>query len=149
MRNSQDCGLMAARKGRSIRRYVSEVSITGSFVVQTSATLYYDIPVGKQIVVCRLFVGCETALNLIEGYLVGCSAVAGGGDAVQMNNHIHDHVGDKKEGSGHIVRDTCPKIVLKYSEGYRSVSIAVKATDTNTVVSFGWNGWIEDEGTFS
>ena len=145
----QDQGLRAAREGRDIRRYVSEVKITGDFVVQTAAALYYDIPAGKQVVVCRTYVGCETALNLIEGYMVGCAAVAGGGAATQINNHVHDHVGDKKEGSGHIIRDNLPPLVLKYSEGYRSVSIAVKATDTNTVVSFGWNGWVEDEGTLS
>jgi len=50
---------------------------------------------------------------------------------------------------GHIVRDNNPPLVLKYSDGYRPVLIAVKATDTNTVVSFGWNGWVEDEGTLS
>ncbi len=45
--------------------------------------------------------------------------------------------------------DIYPPVCIKYSDGNRSVSVAVKATDTDTVVDYGWMGWVEDEGTLS
>ena len=142
-------GLRAAREKRAVRRYVENTTITDAYVVQTSAAIYYNIPEGKQVIVCRVHVGCETPDEFMGGYVVGCDAVAGGGNATKMHAEIHDHVGTKKEFSGHIVKDSNPYLVLKYSDGHKSVSMAVKATDAATVVSFGWNGWLEDEGTLS
>lgn len=143
----QTPGLEAARDGRSIRRYLSGVTVTNAFVVSTNAAIYYDIPEGKQVVVSRVFMGCETVEETAGGYIVGCAEIAGGGAATQMHNQIHDHVGTKKEGSGHITKNSNPPMVLKYSDGHRSVSLAVKATDAATVVTYGWNGWYEDENT--
>ena len=145
----QTPGLEAAREGRSIRRYIANTTVTNAFVVQTAATSYYDIPEGKQVVVSRVFIGRETPDETLAGYIVGCAAITGGGAATQMQNEIHDHVGTKKEFSGHIEKDTNPPLVLKYSDGHRSVSMAVKATDNATVCTFGWGGWLEDEGTLS
>ena len=145
----QEQALRAAREGRSIRRYLADTTVTNAFVVQVAATDYYDIPEGKQVVITRLHIGCETVDEFAAGYLVACAEITGGGVATQLHAQAHDHVGSKKEWSGHIVRTTNPPIVVKYSDGYRSVSLAVKATDNTTVVSYGWNGWLEDEGTLS
>ena len=141
--------LEAARDGRSIRRWIYEGNVTDSYVVSTDDDIYYDIPEGKQIVVTRVFIGCESIDEYVGGYIVACSAIAGGGDATPQQLPIHDHVGDKKEGSGHITKNCNPPIVIKYSDGFRSVSMAVKATDADTVVTYGWNGWHEDESTLS
>ena len=149
VRFQQDQGLRAAREGRNIRRFLADVNVTAAFVVSTNALIYYDIPEGKQVVITRLHLGCETVDEYAAGYLVGCAEVAGGGVATQLHAQAHDHVGGKKEGAGHIVRTTNPPIVVKYSDGHRSVSLAVKATDTSTVVAYGWNGWVEEEGTLS
>ena len=121
VRYMQDQALRAAREGRSIRKWLSEVTVTGAFVVSTNVAIYYDIPAGKQVVVSRVFIGCETPLNYVASYVVGCAEIAGGGAITQQNNHIHDHVGDKKEGSGHIFSENMSPIVLKYSDGYLSL----------------------------
>ena len=146
---NNDQGLRAARQGRSIHKHVTGDTVTGSFVVQTSAAIYYDIPAGKQVVVTNLHVGCEDADEFAACYLVGCSATAGGGDPTQFHAEIHDHVGDKKQGKSHVDDEIYPPVVIRYSDGHRSVSVAVKATDTATVVDYGWMGWVEDEGTLS
>ena len=142
-----DAGLRAGQRGKALHRWVDEVNVTASFVVSTSADIYYDIPAGKQVVIARTFFGCHTVEEEVSCYPVSCSEKAGGGNATQLAHHNRDVVGAKKEGRGSHDKDHRPPIVVKYSDGARSVSIAVKATDTATVVCFGWSGWVEDEGT--
>ena len=149
VRHLQDQGLRAAREGRAIHKHVTGDTVTTGFVVQTAAGIYYDIPAGKQIVVTAINVGCDTVEEFVAGYLVGCAEIAGGGAATQKHTEIHDHVGSKKEGRGHVREDIHPPVVFKYSDGHRSVSMAVKATDTATLADYGWMGWVEDEGTLS
>ena len=144
-----DVGPRAGQRGRAIRKWLTETTVTNAYVVSTSASIYYDIPEGKQAVIARTTYGCHTINEEMACYPVSCSEKAGGGDATQLARHSHDYVGDKKEGSGSRTNDHRPPIVVKYSDGARSVSIAVKATDAATVVCFGWNGWVEDEGTLS
>ena len=144
-----DQGLRAAREGRAIHRHVSGATVTGSFVVQTAAAMYFDIPAGKQVVVVNINIGCEDAGEFAAAYIVACSAITGGGTPTKKHAEIHEHVGVAKEGKSHVDDEIYPPLVIKYSDGHRSVSVAVKATDTNTVVDYGWMGWVEDEGTLS
>lgn len=144
-----DQGLRAAREGRRIDRYQVDQKVTASFVVEVHEDIYYDIPAGKQVVITHFFLGCETVDNFAGAYPVVCSAVTAGGSPTQLHHEIHNHVGSKKEGNGHTEEDLYPPVVVKYSSGARSISMAVKATDTDTVVKFGWAGWVEDEGTLS
>ncbi len=140
-------GLEAAREGRTIHKFQVDQKVTGTFAVEVHADIYYDIPVGKQVVITHWHVGCEDIDNFAAAYLVGCDAIAGGGNVTQLDHDMHDHVGSKKEGISHVEEDLHPPIVVKYSDGHRSVSMALKATDTDTVVMFGWCGWYEDENT--
>lgn len=140
-------GLAAAREGRDIARYQHDQTVTAAFVVQTAAAIYYDIPAGKQVIITKIYVGCETPDEFAAGYIVACDAVAGGGNATQKTIEIHNHVGTKKEMNQHEIIDAHPPFCIKYSEGNRSVSMAMKATDNATVVGYGWRGWYEDENT--
>lgn len=144
-----DEALRAGRRGRAIRRWLEEVNVTDSYIVSTAADIYYDLPAGKQVVIARAFFGCHTSGEEITCYPVSCSEKAGGGNATQVARHNHDFVGAGKSGRGSEMNDHNPPIVVKYSDGVRSVSMAVKATDAATVVCFGWSGWVEDEGTLS
>ena len=141
--------LEASREGRAIHKHVVGDTVTNSFVVQTATDIYFDIPEGKQVIVTNINVGCEDADEFAAAYIVACSAIAGGGTPTQKHAEIHEHVGDKKEGKSHVDDDIYPPLCIKYSDGNRSVSVAVKATDTNTVVDYGWMGWYEDEATLS
>jgi len=145
----QDQGLRAAREGRAICKFVDEDTVTDAFVVQTAAAIYYDIPEGKQLVIKSATVGGATVLEECVAYLVGCDAVAGGGTPTQLNHHLHIAIGDRKEGLMHAKESFDVPKVVKYSDGHRSVSLAVMATDNATVVTYGWCGWVEDEGTLS
>ena len=140
-------GLQAARAGDDLHKYVDGGTVTASFVVQTAAAIYENIPEGKQIVIVEVMVGCETVDEECVAYPVVCSAVAGGGTPTQLCHHEHVVVGAKKEGNLHAHKQYNVPIVVKYSDGHRSVSLAVKATDTATVVTYSWCGWLEDEDT--
>lgn len=139
--------LEAARDGRAIHKHVTGDNVTASFVVQTATAIYYDIPEGKQVVIVNLHVGCEDADEFAAAYIVGCSAITGGGTPTQFHAELHNHVGDKKQGKSHSDDEINPPVIIRYSDGHRSVSLAVKATDTATVVDYGWMGWYEDEDT--
>ena len=102
---------------------------------------------GYQVVVAAIVLGCMTVDNECMAYIVGCDATAGGGNATQMMHHFHHAVGSKKEGFTHPLENLLVPVVLKYSDGHKSVSMAVKATDTNTNVMYGWCGWVEPEDT--
>jgi len=149
VRFMQDQALRAAREGRDIARYQADQTVTAAFVVEVGAAIYYNIPAGKQVIVTKIFVGCETVDEYVAGYLVACDAVAGGGTPVQKTRETHNHVGSKKDGNQHETVNAYPPFCIKYSDGHRSISMAMKATDTGTVVGFGWRGWIEDESTLS
>jgi hypothetical protein len=149
MNLNSDQALRAARQGRALHKYVNDDTVTGSFVVQTAAGIYYDIPAGKQVVIVGVMFGCESDDEFMSCYLVGCSAITAGGTPVQFMSHFDRYVGTKKTENVYAWELFQVPAIIKYSDGHRSVSMAVKATDTATVVSFGWCGWIEDEGTLS
>jgi len=144
-----DQALRAAREGRAIYRSLVDQTATDSFVVETGAGTYYDIPEGKQVIVTCFWVGCGSPNESVAGYMVSCSETGGGGNATTRGLELHDHVGDKKDGSGHIKETLSCPLCVKYSDGARSVSMAIKATDSDTICLFGWCGWVEDEGTLS
>ena len=149
VRYMQDQGLRAAREGRSIHKYLADQTVTGAYVVEVGAGTYYNIPAGKQVVITHFHVGCEDVDEFAGAYMVSCAAVAGGGAATKISFEVHDHIGTKKEGRSHIRAEFTIPLVVKYSSGARSVSMALIATDTNTVCAFGWAGWVEDESTLS
>ena len=139
----EEQGLKAAREGRSIMKHLTDQNVTANFAVETGSGTVYNIPEGHRVVIVNMHVGCEDVEEFAAAYIVACSEIDGGGEATQKHKEIHDHVGAKKEGSGHINDNIFPPIVISYLDGYRSVSMAVKATDNATVVEFGWMGWYE------
>ena len=148
-RFSQDQALRAARDGRAIHRNLVDQTVTNAFVVEVGAGTYYDIPAGHQVIVSAFWVGCETVDEFAAAYMVECDAVTGGGTPTALGMQLHDHVGTKKEGFGHVRESLACPLCIKYSAGARSVSMALKATDAATVCMFGWCGWVEQEGTLS
>lgn len=146
---NNDQALRAGRQKRSIHKFVDDDTVTASFVVQTAAAIYFDIPVGKQVVIKTINYGIETANKMVDVYIVGCDAVAGGGTPTQCMHHWHLANGANNQGALNRVQTLDVPCILRYSDGHRSVSLAVKATDTNAVVTYGWCGWVEDEGTLS
>lgn len=150
VRFMQDQALRAAREGRGVHKFVNDDSdVTAGFVVSTLTAVYYNIPAGKRLVVVAIMFGCETTNDKVEVYMVGCDAVAGGGNATQKMAHYDQYIGTVKVGIAYVWEEFHVPLIFNYSDGHRSVSMAVKATDTDAVVSYGYCGWVEDEGTLS
>ena len=150
VRYMQQQTLRAAREGRAIHKFKDEdAGVTAGFVVSTDAGIYYDIPAGKQVIVDTVHYGVNTVDDEITVYMVACAAVAGGGAATQKMHHFFASAGTKKEGNGIVIAHLATPLCIKYSGGHRSVSMAVMATDTDAIVTYGWCGYFEDEGTLS
>lgn len=146
---NNDQAIRASRQKRALHKYVDDDTVTASFVVQTAAAIYYDIPAGKQVVIQTVDYGVATANKEMAMYIVGCDAVTGGGSPTQCMHQWKIANGAANQGVLNQVTKLDVPCVIKYSDGHRSVSLAVKATDTNAVVTYGWCGWVEDEGTLS
>ena len=146
----QDQALRAAREGRGIHRYLDDdPDVTAAFVVETNAAIYYDIPAGKQVVMHTLNYGLSNASKDITIYPVSCAAITGGGAATQLMHHFKSANSANNLGDVYLIQRLDQPIVVKYSSGARSVSLAVKGTDTDVIGTYGWCGWVEDEGTLS
>jgi len=147
---NSDQGLRAARQGRNLHKWDNAVTnLSGSHVVSTDAGIYQNIPAGKQIIIKMLCIGLETASDKLHVVPVGCSAVAGGGDATDLCHHLHIITGNAPSGKVEFMHEYPVPLIAKYSDGYRSVSLALAANDTGAQAVVGWCGWVEDEGTLS
>lgn len=147
---NNDQALRAARQGRAIHKWKDSITgLSGSHVVSTDVAIYYNIPEGHQVLVANMSLGLDTTNDIAHAYVVGCTAVAGGGDATQLCHHQHYVTGASKEGRSEHDHSIDPPLCVKYSDGYRSVSLALAANDQNADVLVGWRGWVEDEGTLS
>lgn len=149
-RHLMNQALRAAREGRALHKFKDDdAGITASFVVSTLAAVYHDIPVGKQVVVYTVNYGVATPSKTVDVKVVGCDAITGGGTPTQKMHIFRVANGAANQGELNKVEYFDVPLVFKYSDGHRSVSLSVKATDTNTVATYGWCGWVEDEGTLS
>jgi len=150
VRYMQQQTLRAAREGRAIHKFKDEdATVTAGFVVSTLASIYYDIPAGKQVIVDTVHYGINTVDDEITVYMVACAEITAGGAATQKMHHFFASSGTKKEGNGIVIAYLATPLCIKYSDGHRSVSMAVKATDTDAIATYGWCGYFEDEGTLS
>ena len=142
--------LRAAREGRALHKFKDDDSgVTAGFVVSTLAAVYFDIPAGKQVIVDTVHYGVNTVDDEVTVYIVSCAEIAGAGAATQHMHHFWASSGTKKEGNGLVIAHLLTPVCIKYSDAARSVSMAVKANDTDAIVTYGWCSYWEDEGTLS
>jgi len=102
---------------------------------------------GTQVVIDTVNVGVATPSKTVDIKIVGCSAVAGGGTPTQEMHIFRVANGAANQGELNKVIHLDVPVIFKYSNGYKSVSLSVKATDTETTATYGWCGWYEDENT--
>ena len=141
-------GLRAARSGVAIHKHVSELAtLTAAYVVQTSTSLYYDIPEGHQVVISGIEWGLHTISDDLYVRMVKTQFAAGVGDEVIVGRTFYAHSGDKKEYRIIENYDFIPRRVVKYSGGLVCVSMEAKVNDTDAIASIGWHGWVEREST--
>lgn len=138
-------GREATRQGRALHKWVNSKTPGSSEVVLTDATLYYNIPTGKQVLVTQLCFDLETMSDDCCFTIVSCSAVAGGGTSTAITGCIQVFTGNVQSGSAAKERMYVPSILVTYSSGARSITLRVNANDANAVISCGWMGEVEDE----
>jgi len=141
----EQAGIHAVRRGGGLHKYVDDKTLSGSLQVLTDATLYYNIPAGKQVVICMMHLDIETFSDDVSFEMVSCDAVAGGGTPTKLCGHAHLFVGANANPSASHEREFIPPMVVKYSSGARSVTMRVNANDSSAVASCGWMAWVEKE----
>lgn len=134
----------AARRGGGLHKWVNDHTGSGADEVLTDATLYYDIPVGKQVLITGIGYDMETVSDDCHFGMVKCSAVAGGGDAVEISGHTHIFTGASIDGSSSGERYFNPPILVKYSDTAKSITIKIHTSDSSAIVSCGWCGIVEE-----
>jgi hypothetical protein len=143
--HTYDSAKEAARDGRALHKWVNDKTPGATVVVLTDVTLYYNIPVGKQVMITQLNFDVATLSDDCHFSLVSCDAVAGGGTPTEISGHAHAFTGNVQAGSFSKERDFNPPIRVRHTDGARSISIRVDANDAALVCSCGWTGWIEPE----
>ena len=140
--------LRAARSGVAIHKHVSELAtLTAAYVVQTSALLYYDIPVGCQVIISGIDWGLHTNQDVLYVRMVKTQFPAGVGDEVIISRTFYSHSGANPAYRMIENYDFVPRLVVKYSGGLVCVSMEAKVNDTDAIATIGWHGWVEKEGT--
>ena len=86
---TKTAGEMAQRSriGDGLHKWVNEKTPGANAVVLTDATLYYDIPEGKQVFIRKAWAILLTLSDTCTFNLVSCSAIAGGGVATDVDGH--------------------------------------------------------------
>jgi len=140
-----DNALQASRRGDSLLKWVNDKTPGDALVVLTDATLYYDIPAGKRVLITHVSYGLITVSDDCHFELVSCSAVAGGGTPTAITFHMEAATGDRKSDKSIQRSDFDPPICVNYSSGARSITLRVNANDAAAVITCGWHGWVEDE----
>ncbi len=148
MKYTHESGIRAARDGNSINKWDDSITgLTPAHVVSTDAAIYYDIPEGHQVMVTILAIGLDTVNDEAHAYVAGCAAIAGGGVSTQLSHHMHFVTAVGKSGRSPVNHEFYPPLCVKYSDGYRSVSLALAANDVNADILVAWHGWLEREIT--
>ncbi len=135
----------SARRGLGLHKYVDGVDTMATGAVLTDATLYYNIPVGKQVLITCLLCDLDTVSDDVAFYLVKCAAVAGGGSAVQLHGGQHVHTPAAMVTHGVIQLFFNPPILVKYdAAAAKSISVFADANDDGAAANIAWCGWVED-----
>lgn len=133
-----------ARRGGGLQKWVDGVDTMATGAVLTDATLYYDIPEGKQVLITRISCDLDTASDDVLFYLVKCAAVAGGGSATQLHGELHVHTAAAQVTHGVIEQTFNPPILVQYSAtAAKSISVYADANDDAAEATIQWQGWVE------
>ncbi len=134
-----------ARRGGSLHKWVDGVDTMATGAVLTDATLYYDIPEGKQVLITCLSGDVDTNSDDVAFYMVKCASTAGGGSATQLHGEIHIHTAAAQVTHGEIYRIFNPPILVKYdADTAKSISVYADANDDGAEANIAWCGWVEN-----
>lgn len=145
MKQIEEAAIHAARRGHGYHKYVNDKTGSGSSQVLTDATLTLDIPEGWQLLITQMTFDMETVSDDCHFNIVGCSAVSGGGDPTELCGHVHIFTGTAVSSAASKERRFLPPLLVKYSTGYKSVTMRINTNDASCKVSCGYHCWMEKE----
>ena len=129
----------------AIHKWVNDKTTSGAAEVLTDVTVYFNIPVGKQVLITCMCFDLQTGSDNCHFQMVKCAAVAGGGAAVDVSGHVHIFTGAAIVTGVAKERIFHPPILVKYNAtSARSISMEIHGNDAAAVVSCGWSGFVED-----
>ena len=140
-----DGGEWASREGRGICGWANEVTPGAALKVLTDATLVYNIPAGKRVMVSQYCYAVETNSDNCQFEFGWTTAVDGGGVFHPLGPHKHVYTGAANQGRTAYDQDINPAARIAYSQGARSLTFRVNANDASCEITVGWHGWWEEE----
>ena len=137
--------LDAALDGRSVSKNLDNVTPGAGYAVLTNAGIVYNIPEGFLFVVAVRYCSLLTLSDNCLFQIGWCSAVDGGGAFTNKGHYMRLYSGAAQSV---LVTERChivPPGVFRYSEGARSVTIAVTPNDAGCAITCGYSGFIMQE----
>lgn len=134
-----------ARRGNSYHTFVNDKTLSGSQQTLTDATLVINLSEGTQALILEMCYTIESVADDCEFEVVAASLADGAGSITTLHGHDHKWTPAALSGSESGHREFRPPILVKYSTGYRSVTMRVNGNDASIVVSCGFSCMIEKE----
>lgn len=134
-----------SRRGQAVFRWITGCTPELSVSEISAPDLVYDITEGTQVFITQFDVGVYTVNDDCYFTLVACTETDGGGTQTAVTSDLHVYSGAALAGTEWAHRTFDPPIRVRYSDGYRSISVLMDANDGACTVSAEWQGWYEDE----
>lgn len=134
-----------ARRGYVYHMYVDDKTGSGSSQVLTDASLVLNIPDGYQLLITAMHFDMLTVSDDCHFNLVGTTLADGAGDASELCGHCHIFTGTAVSGAESKERPFVPPLLVRYSDGHKSVTMRINTNDASCVISCGFSCWMEKE----
>jgi len=134
-----------ARRGHAIFKWINDCTPGPGVSEISEPSVIYNVTSGKQIFITRLSVALQTASDDCHFNMAAYTGANATGTATDLAGHLHIYSSANLAGTENrtIVYD--PPIRVRYSDGYRSISVRTTANDAACTVSIEWQGWYENE----
>ena len=135
----------SARRALGLVKWVDGQDTMATAVALSNAGIYYNIPVGKQVLITKILADLETVSDDVAFYLGQFADVAGGGARVQLHGELHIHTAAAQVTHATMELVFNPPILVTYDASVaKSITIYADANDDAATVNFMWLGWVED-----
>ena len=139
-----DVSLRAARRGDALHKWVNAKKPGATEVALTDATLVYNIPEGKQVIILSAWLALSSVNDNIKANLVTSDLPDGVGTLTDIDGRMQTSSDAALYGNEYCERDYKVPLCIKHSDSVASITFEVDANDANCEISCGWQGWVEN-----
>lgn len=132
----------AERENRVVRKWAENITppTTNATILTNTA---FNLPVNSVLYITELFTNIETFSDNCEFQIRKYTGQNGSGTGEDASAHVHLFSAVAGLGFTGLRENYSPAIVVKYSDGWRSVAIQVTAGDATTEITTAWAGYWE------